>query len=241
MIDKKLRLSIKNTFSHPFIILLIGAAISGLLVPYITNQWQNHQKELELKTGLASQIAKAVANIIIVSRIVQIPAYAYTNLSYASTFEEWEISKATIGSQIEAYFPETPIKQQWDNLSSAITDLSSLSPQLTQNHTSHSDYASKLCARIGHVLNLHEYLDHSHPININYNELNIYGCQGIANQKQLEKYSPHSYNVDWRVLVYKNIYPSTVYFKNWHMLEEELQNEKDNLIRTILNTHISVF
>jgi hypothetical protein len=241
MIDKKLRLSIKNVFSHPFVLLLLAAGISGLLVPYIASQWQNHQKELELKTGLVSQISKAVADIIIVSRIAQIPAYAYTNLSYPSTFEDWEISKATIGSQIQAYFPENQIKQEWDNLSSAITELSGLTAQLTQNHTSHSDYALKLCGRIGHVLSLHEYLDHAYPININYSDLKAYGCQGVANQQELEKYSPNTYDIDWKALVYKNKYSSTAYFKNWLTLENKLQDQKDNLVKTILNTHISVF
>jgi hypothetical protein len=241
MTDKKHRLSIKNVLSHPFVLLVIGAGISGLLVPYITNQWQNHQKELELKTDLASQISKAVANIIIVSRLVQIPAFAYTNLSYANTFEEWEVSKATIGSQIQSYFPKNQIKQEWDNLSSAITEFSALNAPLTQNHTSHSDYARKLCARIGHVLNLHVYLDHAYPININRNDLNIYGCQDVANQQELEKYSPRSYNIDWRVLVYKDKYSSTAYFKNWLTLEKELQDQKDKLIQTVLNAHISVF
>lgn len=241
MIEKKLRVSIKNVFSHPFVLLLLAAGISGLLVPYITNQWQNHQKELELKTGLASQISKAVADIIIVSRIAQIPAYAYTNLSYPSTFEGWEISKATIGSQIQAYFPENEIKRKWDNLSSAITEFSGLSAQLTENHTSHSDYSLKLCARIGHVLDLHEYLEHAYPININYNDLKEFGCQGVASKQELEKYSPNPYSIDWKPLVYKNKYSSTAYFKNWLALEIKLQDQKDNLIKTILNTHISVF
>ena len=37
--------------SSPFLTLLIGAIISGLLIPYITTTWQNHAKALEIKTG----------------------------------------------------------------------------------------------------------------------------------------------------------------------------------------------
>lgn len=241
MINEKLRSFIKSVLSHPFVLLLLAAGISGLLVPYITNQWQNHQKELELKTNLVTQISKAIADIIIVSRIVQIPAYAYTNLSYPNAYEQWEISKATIGSQIEAYFPENQIKQKWDNLSSAITEFSGLTPLLVQNNMSHADYALKLCARIGHILNLHGYLDHNYPININYNDLNAYGCKALMNQQELEKYSPNLSDIDWKVLVYKDKYSSTVYFKNLFTLEQKLEDQKDNLVKTILNTHISVF
>ena len=31
--------------TRPFLILVVGAIISGLLVPYFTHQWQDNQKE----------------------------------------------------------------------------------------------------------------------------------------------------------------------------------------------------
>jgi hypothetical protein len=237
---KKIIPKFKKTLSHPMILLIFGAIISGLLVPYITNQWQNHQKELELKIDIVSQISKAVTNIIVASRIIQIPAFSSTNLTYANTFEEWEVSKATIGSQVQAYFPKYSIKQEWDNLSLAITEFSGLSPQLTDTHISKSDYAIKVCARMNHILNLHEYLDSNYPININSTDLNMYDCQGIANQQD-SKYSPNIYNINWKVLLYKNKYSSSIYFKNWLMLEKELQTRKDNLIKTILDTPMLIF
>ena len=238
MADEKRRLYAKNILSHPFVLLIIGAGISGLLIPPITNQWQNHQKELELKTDLASQISKAVANIIIASRLIQIPTFAYSNPSYANTVEQWEESKASIGSQIEAYFSDKQLKQKWDNLSSAITEFSNLNAALSPNQP---DYAPKLCARIGHVLNLHVHLDHANPININPNDLKIYGCQDLSNQQEFEKHYPSPYNIDWRVLIYKDKYSSAAYFRNWLTLEKELQDQKDNLVHDILNAHISVF
>ena len=239
MDNEKRRSYVKNTLSHPFVLLIIGAGISGLLIPHITNQWQNHQKELELKTDLASEISKAVANIIISSRLVQIPTFAYTNLSYANTVEQWEESKASIGSQIEAYFSDTQLKQKWDNLSSALTEFSNLNAALS--HSNQQYYALKLCARIGHVLNLHVYLDHPNPINIDLVDLKTYGCQDLANQQEFEKHYHSSYNIDWRPLIYKDKYSSRSYFRNWLILEKELQDQKDNLIHDILNAHISVF
>jgi hypothetical protein len=239
MANQNRKLYAKNILSHPFVLLIIGAGISGLLIPHITNQWQNHQKELELKTDLASQISKAVANIIIGSRLVQIPTFAYTNLSYANIVEQWEESKASIGSQIEAYFSDTQLKQEWDNLSSAITEFSNLNAALSNSN--HPSYAPKLCSRIGHVLNLHVYLDHASPINISPADLKTYGCQDLANQQEFEKYHYNSYNIDWKALIYKDKYSPSAYFRNWLILERELQDRKDSLIHAILNAHISVF
>ena len=239
MADERHRSYVKNTLSHPFVLLMIGAGISGLLVPHITNQWQNHQKELELKTDLASEISKAVANIVIASRLVQIPTFAFTNLSYANTVEEWEASKASIGSQIEAYFPDSQLKQKWDNLTSAITEFSNLNAALT--HSNHPHYAPQLCARIGHVLNLHVYLVQPNPINISRNDLKVYGCQDLANDQEFENRNNSFHNVDWRALIYKDKYSSAAYFRNWLTVERDLQEQKDNLIHAILGAHISVF
>ena len=34
--------------SHPLTILIIGAVLTGLFIPYITNRWQNSQRQVEL-------------------------------------------------------------------------------------------------------------------------------------------------------------------------------------------------
>jgi len=241
MIDKKTLLSFKKILTHPLLLLLIGAVISGLLVPYITNQWQNHQKEMEIKTNLVTQISKAVSDIIIVSRMIQIPSFSNTNLSYANTFEDWEVSKSTIGSQIQAYFPQNNIRQEWDNLSSAITDFSGLSPQLSSRDISKSDYSIKICARMIHILSLYEYLKSEYSMNINDTDMNMYGCQDVIGQQNIKTYSSNLYSINWKVLLYKDRYSSTIYFKNWLKLERELQTRKDNLIKTVLDTPLLIF
>jgi len=52
----------EETFVYPLILLLIGAGVSGVLVAWLTNRWQNHRKELEIKVDIASKIAEAVGN-----------------------------------------------------------------------------------------------------------------------------------------------------------------------------------
>jgi hypothetical protein len=48
---------------HPLLLLIVGALLSSWLIPSITQRWQNHQKELEIKTNLASQISESVTGI----------------------------------------------------------------------------------------------------------------------------------------------------------------------------------
>jgi hypothetical protein len=40
---------ITEALSHPMLLLIVGAIISSLIIPYFTRQWQDHQHELELK------------------------------------------------------------------------------------------------------------------------------------------------------------------------------------------------
>ena len=71
-------------FAHPASLLLIGGAItallSGLLVPYITRTWQNHDRELErrsailreelgVKSGLVNQIGQTTADFLGASQL----------------------------------------------------------------------------------------------------------------------------------------------------------------------------
>lgn len=44
------------------LLLIAGALISSLIFPWITRQWQENEKEFELKTELVEEINKAVAN-----------------------------------------------------------------------------------------------------------------------------------------------------------------------------------
>ena len=50
--------SIYEWLSHPLLLLLVGALVSSYLLPLLTQSWQNHQKELELKSALVSQISE---------------------------------------------------------------------------------------------------------------------------------------------------------------------------------------
>ena len=52
----------KSIFSHPMLLLIAGALISSLLFPWITRQWQENEKEFELKTELVEEINKAVTD-----------------------------------------------------------------------------------------------------------------------------------------------------------------------------------
>lgn len=44
-------------------LLIVGAIITSLIIPNFTRQWQDHQKELEVKIALTDEINKATSDI----------------------------------------------------------------------------------------------------------------------------------------------------------------------------------
>ena len=53
---------ILSIISHDLFIRSVGAILTGIIIPLITRNWQNHQKELDLKTGLVAEMVLARKN-----------------------------------------------------------------------------------------------------------------------------------------------------------------------------------
>jgi hypothetical protein len=130
---------LKNILSNPLLLLVVGGTISGLLIPYITTQWQNHQKELEIKTDLLRRISGSFAaasiareNVLIAAEQRPVPdvtnkdfvnqmrnwtiSHHVTNKAFVNQMRNWTISSAVIGSELSAYFPQNDnqIGKDWD-------------------------------------------------------------------------------------------------------------------------------
>ena len=133
--------------THPLVILVIGAVLSGLLIPSITRQWQERQKELELKTNLVTEIIELVTEILICRQYYLSAVFEYreyqrkqrhqdTELvaqytqSMATQGEKldnanikWEVKSAVIETKLQVYFPETRIATRWSEFAKAISIL----------------------------------------------------------------------------------------------------------------------
>ncbi len=100
--------------SHPLFLLVVGAILSRLFIPWITRRWQHTQKELELKTELVADISEAVMKTVMTVRLARTaqaigqqavdPSNQEQELN--RTYKEWVVDSCIIGSKIHAYFPE---------------------------------------------------------------------------------------------------------------------------------------
>ena len=54
---------ISVALEHPLVLLVIGALISGVLVAWLSNRWQNHRKELEVKVDIVSKMLEVYGSV----------------------------------------------------------------------------------------------------------------------------------------------------------------------------------
>jgi hypothetical protein len=236
--------SLKKGSSHPLVLLIAGAIISSIAIPYYTRQWQDHQKELELKTDLAEKLSRAVSSIIVNARLVQNQVPYLEVKDFGNADIEWEISKQTIASRLESYFPDTSIKQEWIDLSTAITEYINLASSLSQGDP---NFNQKLCLRMEHVMVIHRYFDYNNYANLNLTDFKSHNCYDRRLVQDSKTNFPQiSENINWNILAHKDLSNKNqtyglMYNKSWLELEKYLQNQKDALIQNILRSHIPFF
>jgi hypothetical protein len=115
--------------AHPLIVLLVGAVVTGLLVPTLTRRWQDRQKELELKTQLVSELSQSTMEIIMAVQYFHLAARGQrqgdTDLTSLGqelnqAYREWEVKSSVIGTKLQSYFSTTTIPTEWSQFSETI-------------------------------------------------------------------------------------------------------------------------
>jgi hypothetical protein len=119
--------------AHPFLIAVCVALLVNFLIPNFTRKWQNHQKALEIKTGLVSDMGQSVSNAVMTGRFIAGGLVSRSSSdpradqrAFNDGFRAWTTSEASIGAKLQAYFGST-IGTQWRSFGNAVTDYFQLS------------------------------------------------------------------------------------------------------------------
>ncbi len=98
-----------ETYIFPLLLIGIGALLTQRLIPSITQKWQNHQKALEIKTDLITELIQLVMTILVNGDDYHnAKGKDKTNVKKLNEKKEkyWLIKKCIIGSKLHAYFPD---------------------------------------------------------------------------------------------------------------------------------------
>jgi hypothetical protein len=128
-------------------LLLLGATISGLLIPSITQRWQNHQKELDVKSRLVGETSAALATFRGAVQRIELGGGQRGLHDLDAAYANWGVKSAVIRSELEAYFPhKKKLLAAWDDLDTGVTGAYYVlkNPSAATRHSTYSAYRSSI-------------------------------------------------------------------------------------------------
>ena len=141
-------------FRHPFLLLVVGALLSGVVVPALTRHWQVHQKELEVKIDLVSDISESIMNFVIAIQVAHVGMDRYGQNpdqgDLTRAYREWQVRSAVIGSKLQAYFHDSIVPEEWAKLCEVLEDFYALEGM---NKEAMQTFATRISDKLSRLLN----------------------------------------------------------------------------------------
>jgi hypothetical protein len=101
----------------PVLMVLFGAAVSAWLVPAFTRQWQDRQKEREIKVALVSEISDSTSDTLFTSQSLAGQTRTNGQEEYNRIWLDWLGRSAQLEARLEAYFPGQALVGDWHKYS----------------------------------------------------------------------------------------------------------------------------
>jgi hypothetical protein len=124
---------LSHGLAHPFVIAVVIAVLVNFLIPSFTRRWQDHQKALEIKTGLVSDMGESISDAVMSGRFISAGLVSRSSSdpradqrAFNAGYRAWTTSNASIGAKIQAYFGND-LGSQWRSFANVVTDYFQLS------------------------------------------------------------------------------------------------------------------
>lgn len=105
---------------HPLLILVVTAAITGLLVPYITQQWKNQSRKADVKVMIITDAGRSVASMLTASQFSEFGGQSRNQKDIDRIFQTWEVNHIVVSCRIRAYLLDQTIAADWDRFNEAL-------------------------------------------------------------------------------------------------------------------------
>jgi hypothetical protein len=124
---------LSHGLAHPLVIAVVIAVLVNLLIPNFTRKWQNHEKALEIQTGLVSDMGQSISDAVMTGRFIAAGLVSRSSSdpradqrAFNDGYRAWTTSNASIGAKLQAYFGPD-LGSQWRSFSNVVTDYFQLS------------------------------------------------------------------------------------------------------------------
>jgi hypothetical protein len=121
---------LRSWFAHPLLVLLIGALITGILVPEFTHRWQAAETAQNTKTRVITDVSDAAStamtqleidmNPVLNSGVAAMGGRLNSSHAIAGSYNNWTMKSTSVSSELIAYLPGNNIPDQWGSVASLI-------------------------------------------------------------------------------------------------------------------------
>jgi hypothetical protein len=114
--------------ANPLVVTVVAAFLGSFLIPQITRNWQDHQKALEIKTGLVGQMSESVSDAVATGRFIaaDLIAPGSQQQEWNDGYREWTTASASIGAALRAYVG-SEVGSDWRSFELVVTNFLQLS------------------------------------------------------------------------------------------------------------------
>jgi hypothetical protein len=120
---------LQSWLANPLLVTMVSAVLIYLVIPQLTRGWQNHQKILDVKTGLVGDMSDSVSNALMSGRFIASGLIGKatsdpfaTQRAFNTAYQDWTTKSAVTGAQLAAYFPGSDLSDRWRAYADAVAD-----------------------------------------------------------------------------------------------------------------------
>jgi hypothetical protein len=125
--------------ANPLLVTVVAALLGSWLLPQLTRGWQDHQKSLEIQTGLVSQMSESVSSAVATGRFIAAGLVAESSTdpraeqrAWNDGYRTWTTESASIGAKLRAYVG-SGVGSEWQTFTYVVTDFLQLSANVKRD------------------------------------------------------------------------------------------------------------
>lgn len=146
--------------ANPLLVTVVAALLGSWLLPQVTRKWQDHQKALEIQTGLVSEMSESVSSAVATGRFIAAGLVAKSSpdpraeqRAWNDAYREWTTTSASIGAKLRAYFG-AEISSEWQSFTYVVTDFVLLSAK-PNPHSGRQEQVAEILRYAGRLKDVH--------------------------------------------------------------------------------------
>jgi hypothetical protein len=116
---RKIILILKRAFKHPGVLVVVTALLSSYLLPALIKKSQDRVQAQQIRVQLAKQMSEGATKMILAIQFFEHFAGLQQEI-YDQRYEEWEIQKVSISTQIRGFTSNAAVAKDWEKLANGI-------------------------------------------------------------------------------------------------------------------------